>query len=117
MSTKILSIEDSEFERESITNLLAENGYNNIAEAATAEEGLEKYDEDTDLVLLDLRLPDMDGIDVLKELEEKNADVIIVSVVREEKTKNETKDIGAEAYVEKPITEDKLIPPIEEVLE
>ncbi|MFB6203618.1 MAG: response regulator [Candidatus Nanohaloarchaea archaeon] len=117
MGPTILSIEDSIFERKAIIKLLKDEGYDDIIETGEGEEGIEKYDEEEpDLVLLDLRLPDMDGIEVLKELEERDADVIVVSIVREQDTIDETKEIGAKGYVQKPITKEKLIPKIEEIL-
>ncbi|MFB6204214.1 MAG: response regulator [Candidatus Nanohaloarchaea archaeon] len=116
--TTVLSIEDSGFERKVIQNALEEEGYEFVG-ASNAEEGLEKYEEvNPDLVLLDIRLPDKDGIDVLKELHEEYSDpkVIMVSIVREEETKEEAREIGAIDYVEKPVEEDELIEAIENAL-
>ncbi|MFB6175355.1 MAG: response regulator [Candidatus Nanohalobium sp.] len=118
MAHKLLSIDDSGFERKVLRNALEEDY--EFLEAENAEEGLEKFEEERpDLVLLDIRLPDRDGIDVLEELmdEYDNPNVIMVSIVREEETKNEAMDLGAEAYVEKPVDEDDLRETVEEVLE
>lgn len=118
MTETILSIEDSNFERKAIENVVEEEDYELIT-AGNAEDGLEKYDENRpDLVLLDIRLPDKDGIEVLKELHENypNPKVVMVSIVREEETIDEAKEIGALDYVEKPVTEEKLLPAIKKNL-
>lgn len=116
--TKILSIEDSDFERKVIKEMMEEKEYE-LVQAKNGQEGLDKYEEeDPDLVLLDLRLPDIDGLDVFEELKEKhsNVNVIIVSIVREDETIEEARDLGAKEYVEKPIDEDELMETIEEIL-
>ncbi|MFB6208016.1 MAG: response regulator [Candidatus Nanohaloarchaea archaeon] len=116
--TTILSIEDSGFERKVIQNALEDQDYEFVG-ASNAEEGLQKYEEvNPDLVLLDIRLPDKDGIEVLKELHEEYSDpkVIMVSIVREDETKDEAKELGAIDYVEKPVDEDELLEAIENAL-
>ena len=90
-----------------------------IIEAETGEEGLEKYkSEKPDLVLLDLRLPGMDGIECFKELKKINSGikVIIVSIVTRKDSIDECMKLGAKAYLIKPVTQNKLIEPIKKVL-
>ncbi len=113
---KILSIEDSAFERKVISKVLRDTKHELIL-AKNGKEGLKKLEEEKpDLLLLDLRLPDIDGIDILKEIKSKDLNVVIVSIIREEKTKEETMKLGAKKYISKPITKDKLLPTIDEVL-
>ena len=116
--TTILSIEDSDFERKVIEEMMEDKSYD-LLQAKNGQEGVDKYkEEDPDLVLLDLRLPDIDGLDVFEELKEYDSSVkaVIVSIVREDETIEEAKDLGAKEYVEKPIDEDELMETIEEVL-
>lgn len=114
---KILTIEDSAFERKVIIDLLRESGYEDIVEAKTGEEGLEVYErEKPDLVLLDLRMPGMQGMEVLKALKKKDAKVIVVSIVRKQETVDDVMRLGADGYLFKPVTKDNLIPPIKKVL-
>lgn len=118
MTTKILSIEDSDFERKVIRNMMEEQNQE-LIQASNGEEGIQKFeDEDPELVLLDLRLPDMEGLKVLEEIKKDHPDakVIIVSIVREDDTIEEAKEIGAEKYIEKPIDEEELLDAIQEVL-
>jgi len=117
---KILTIEDSAFERNAIINVLSKAGYKDIIEAATAGEGLKRYGEEKpDLVLLDLRMPDVEiGIDTLKKLIKLRAQakIIVVSIVRDKETIDECIKLGAKAYINKPVTEGKLIPEVKKVL-
>lgn len=117
---KILIIEDSAFERKAIINILGKEGYTEVEEAENGAEGLEKYQAaKADLVLLDLRLPgEPAGLDVFRELKKIDAGVkcIVVSIVRKEETVKEALDLGVKAYVMKPVTQEKLIPKVKEVL-
>ncbi len=116
---KILTIEDSLFERKAIMGILEEEGYTDILEAGDAEEGLEIYKQKKpDLVLLDLRLPGMDGLDCLKELKklDPNVQVIIVTIITRKDSIERANQLGAKGYVVKPITKDKIIPQIEKIL-
>lgn len=118
MAKTILSVEDSSFERKVIRNVVEDEGYD-LIEAENAEEGKQKYGEEKpDLVLLDIRLPDKDGIKLLEELQDEynNPKIVMVSIVREDDTIQEAKDLGALDYVEKPVTEEKLVPVLNEVL-
>ncbi|MBN2013623.1 MAG: response regulator [Candidatus Altiarchaeota archaeon] len=116
---KILTIEDSTFERKAIRDMLARAGYTSVVEAESGEIGLERYKkEKPDLVLLDLRMPGMPGMEVLEELKKINprVRVIIVSIVRKKETVDEALKLGVEAYVSKPITTEKLIPEVKKAL-
>lgn len=116
----ILSIEDSVFERKMIKKILTDNGYNDITLTENGESGIEKYKElNPDLVLLDLRLPDMDGTEVLKKIKEigmEDTKIIIVSIVREEETIQELREMGADDYLPKPMNSEDLISKIEKAL-
>ncbi len=118
--SKILTIEDSAFERKAIAGMLKKGGYLDIIEAEEGEKGIELFkEENPDLVLLDLRMPGISGMDVLKKLREidRSAKIIVVSIVRKQETIEEALDLGALDYVTKPITKDRLIPSIKKALE
>jgi two-component system chemotaxis response regulator CheY len=116
---KIMTIEDSAFERAAIVSILKANKFNDVIEAENGEEGLKKYEkEKPNLVLLDLRMPGISGMDVLKELKkrDKNVKVIVVSIVRKQESINEALKLGASAYITKPVTKEKLIPEIKKCI-
>jgi DNA-binding NtrC family response regulator len=86
----------SHLSRKGLEVLLAENG----------EEGLQKYKEICpDLVLLDIRLPDKDGLEVLGKIKEKNKDacIIIMTAYDDMKTTIEAMKLGAFEYLVKPL--------------
>ena len=116
---KILTIEDSAFERKAILNILNKAGYDDVVEAEDAEQGLEKFKADKpDLVLLDLRLPGMDGLECFKELKklDANVKVIVVTIVTRQESIDEANKLGAKGYIVKPITEAKLVGKVKEIL-
>ena len=116
---KILLIEDSAFERKAIINMLKKSGYTENLEAEDGEKGLEMYKaEKPNLVLLDLRLPGMDGLEVFKELKKINSGVkvIVVTIVTRQESVDEATKLGAKAYIMKPVTEKKLIPEVKRVV-
>ena len=93
----------------------------NFYEASTASEGLQLCKErEPDLVVLDLGLPDRDGLDVLpdiKALQKDNAPAVIILTVRSDrKTRELAREKGAAAYITKPFEMDDLIETIEEIL-
>ncbi|MBT4824523.1 response regulator [Candidatus Woesearchaeota archaeon] len=117
--SKIMTIEDSAFERKAIINMLAKGNYKEVVEAETGEEGIELFKkEKPDLVLLDLRLPGMDGIECFKKLkkEDPRVKVIIVSIVTRQESVDECMKLGAKAYIMKPVTQKKLLDPIKTIL-
>lgn len=116
---KILIIEDSAFERKAISGMLKDAGYSDVQEAESGELGLTKFDETKpDLILLDLRMPGMSGMDVLAELKKRDnsVKVVIVSIIRKKETIDEALGLGVKAYVTKPVTSAKLVPEVKKAL-
>ncbi|MCI9338780.1 MAG: response regulator transcription factor [Lachnospiraceae bacterium] len=105
----ILLIEDEKSSCSYITALLGKNGYH-ITTAMTGREGLSLAASlCPDLILLDLDLPDLDGLKVLEQLRVwSHVPVIIVSVCNEEREKVKALDLGADDYVTKPFYPDEL---------
>jgi two-component system, chemotaxis family, chemotaxis protein CheY len=113
---KILLVDDSEFMRGVLKEILKTNGFNNIVEAQYGDQALVKFmSEKPDLILLDLLMPEDGGIDVLKEIGTK-ANIIVVSKVDDENIKRRTFDLGAKGYIMKPFENQKVIDEINRVL-
>src|SRR5689334_1153966 len=99
----VLLIEDEVQIRRFLRASLINNGYK-LIEAATAQEGLAQFGKHLpDLVILDLGLPDRDGLDVTAQLREWTSTPIIVLSAREqEHDKIAALDAGADDYLTKP---------------
>jgi two-component system, OmpR family, KDP operon response regulator KdpE len=101
----VLIIEDEAQQRRLLRTLLTKNGYQ-VVEAETAAGGLaQSATRKPDLVLLDLGLPDMDGLVVTHRLRElANTPIIVLSARAKEKDKIEGLDAGADDYLTKPFS-------------
>ncbi len=99
----ILVIEDDKYISHFIDISLSQEEYN-VLSAGTAEEGMFLFSSHRpDIVLLDLGLPDRDGIDLLRELRAfSDVPVLIVSAHGQEKEKIAALDLGANDYITKP---------------
>ncbi len=75
---KVLVVDDASFMRMRMTKLLTENGYE-VEEAENGAEAVAKYqDSKPDLVLMDITMPVMDGIEAVKKIKEADADANII---------------------------------------
>jgi len=102
---KILTIDDESYIRQSIKSYLEDYGFT-VFEAENGKKGLEVFDrESPDLVLLDLRMPEMDGLQVLEILKEKAPDIplVIASGTGNITAVVEALHLGAWDYILKPI--------------
>ena len=116
--TKILVVYDEDSLRTLVKNELEERGFD-IGEADCGETALEKLGiERFDLVILDIGMPGMDGIGVLRKIRENNfADkVIMLTGVDELKIARETLQLGANDFLSKPFEFRSLIACIDRVL-
>lgn len=102
---RVLVIDDEAAAREAVARGLRDAGYE-VAEAADGTAGLELAIRDRpDLVLLDLRLPGLDGEQVLARLrQESRVPVIVISAKRTEDDRITSLDLGADDYLVKPFT-------------
>jgi two-component system, OmpR family, response regulator MtrA len=108
MATRVLLVEDDERVRQALGLALADEGYD-VVETATGEEALELVDSDLDILLLDLMLPGIDGIEVCSTLRSRGDLPIIIATAR-----SDTADViagleaGADDYVTKPLVAGEL---------
>ncbi|MCX7857648.1 MAG: sigma-54 dependent transcriptional regulator [Deltaproteobacteria bacterium] len=110
MKNTILIIDDEEPILESLEMYFSEKGFNVIC-AKTAEEGMHKtLLFDPDLIILDVRLPDQDGLELIKRLKEKKKDtqVIIITAFHDMETTIKAVKRGAYEYIPKPLDIEEL---------
>lgn len=109
--SKILIIEDEGSQRMLLREFLEERGYT-VDEAETGEEGIKKVKKMAfDVVLIDIRLPDISGIEVLKEIRKINLEIkaIMITAFQDVKLVVESLKNGAFNYLVKPINLEELL--------
>lgn len=115
---KILIVDDEKNVQEAITQLFKDDYL--ISTAETGEEAIEKIKEEKiDLVLLDIKLPKMNGIDLLTAIKEFNwqIPVIIISGISDIRTVVKTMRLGSYYYFDKPFAPEELKSRVKEVLD
>src|SRR5690349_14915112 len=114
----VLVVDDEQLIRWSLSERLTADGCT-IIEAATAREALERFGADIDLVLLDYRLPDSDGLRVLKKMKAAQPDVpiILLTAFSSIETAVEAMKQGAYHYANKPFNLDEIAMVVAKALE
>ncbi|MDF1510067.1 response regulator [Robertmurraya sp. DFI.2.37] len=105
MCKTVLIADDSKFSRNLIRGLVSENGFKVIAEAADGRSAVTTYQKKrADIVLLDLTMPILNGLDALREIihYDPSAKVIIYSAMGQKRLIIEALKLGAKDFVVKP---------------
>ena len=119
MATTILICDDAAFMRMMIKNALTKGGYNVAGEAENGAKAVEKYKElSPDLVLMDITMPEMDGIQALKEIKaiDGGAKVIMCSAMGQQAMVVESIQAGAKDFIVKPFQEDRVLEAVKKVI-
>jgi twitching motility two-component system response regulator PilH len=114
----ILVVDDSWLIRQTVANMLKRAGFA-ISLAENGGQALEKCESDTfDCILLDLLMPDMSGLEVLKKLQERGitTPVIIITADIQSTTKQRCRDAGVADFLIKPPDEEHLISKVKTIL-
>jgi DNA-binding NtrC family response regulator len=114
----ILVVDDEALIRWSLTERLKSEGYQ-VVEAETGRAALEKLPEGVDLVLLDYKLPDTDGVSVLRKIKEFDQDILVVllTAYASVETAVEAMKSGAYHFANKPFNLDEVVATVERALE
>ena len=118
MAKKILIVDDAAFMRMMIKDILVRNGYNVIGEAENGRKAVEKYKElNPDLVIMDITMPDMDGIQAVKEIKkiDPKATIIMCSAMGQQAMVIESIQAGAKDFIVKPFQADRVLEAIKRV--
>ena len=109
---KVLVVDDATFMRATIKKILEKNCTRNIVEAVNGKDAIAKYKNyNPDLVIMDISMPIMNGIEAVKEIKKINKDamIIICSLLGQRSNVLEAIKAGAKSFLVKPIKEDKLM--------
>lgn len=115
----VILVDDSKMSRNMLKAILEEAGYSVIAEAGNGEEALAVYKQHKpDLITLDITMPKMDGIELLKRLLEIDPDVkaIMITAAGQQSKLIEALKCGAKRFITKPFEKEEIILNINEVM-
>lgn len=116
---RVLIVDDAAFMRMAIKNILVKHDYEVVDEAENGLIGLNKYKElKPDLVTMDITMPEMTGLEALKEIiaYDPNAKVVMLSAMGQQQLIMEAIRSGAKSFIVKPFKEDHVIQTLSKIL-
>ncbi|HZK38423.1 MAG TPA: response regulator [Clostridia bacterium] len=119
MSKGILIVDDASFVRTMIKNILTKNGFDVIDEAENGAEAIEKYKKlQPELIIMDIIMPEIDGIQATGEIKKLNPDakIIMCSAIGQRGMMDEAMQAGAEDFIVKPFEAARLIEAVKKML-
>ncbi len=116
----LMIVDDSMIIRNKISRLPASAPYRVVGKAKNGAEAValcKKFSPD--IVTMDLTMPEMDGLDCIRELMEINPEIqiLVVSALSDKATGIKALELGANGFLTKPFTEDQLLSALEELME
>lgn len=119
MAKRILITDDALFMRVTLRNIVTENGYDVAGEASNGREAVELYRRlSPDLVLMDITMPEMDGIAALKAIRAADpaANVVMCSAMGQKELVIEAVQAGAKDFIVKPFQPDRVVGSLTKIL-
>lgn len=115
----VLITDDAVFMRVTLKDMLEKNGFNVVGEAENGRDAVEKYAQlQPDLVTMDITMPELDGIEALKEIKSRfpNAKVIMCSAMGQQNMVIDAIQAGAKDFIVKPFVQERVVEAINRVL-
>jgi two-component system chemotaxis response regulator CheY len=119
MAKNILIVDDAAFMRMMIKDILSKNGYTVAGEAENGLKAIEKYNElQPDLVLMDITMPEMDGIAALKQIKAANSGALVImcSAMGQQAMVIESIQAGAKDFIVKPFQAERVLEAVKKVV-
>jgi two-component system chemotaxis response regulator CheY len=112
MGKKVLIVDDAAFMRMLLKDIVTKAGFEVVGEASNGKEAVEKYKElKPDVVTMDITMPEMNGIEAVKEIKkmDPNANIIMVSAMGQQAMVIEAIQAGAKDFIVKPFQPARVI--------
>lgn len=109
---RVMIVDDAAFMRVSIRNILIKNGFDVACEAENGAVAVQRYAEvKPDMVTMDITMPEMSGLDALREIRkiDLNAQIVMVSALGQEAMVREAVMNGAKGFIVKPYKEEIIV--------
>lgn len=120
MAKKIMLVDDAAFMRMMIKDTLSKNGYTEIVEANNGQVAVSTYSaEKPDLVIMDITMPVMDGLEALRQIRQMDpgANIIMCSAMGQEAMVVDALKQGAKDFIVKPFKPDRIMKTVNSILE
>jgi len=114
-----LIVDDAAFMRMMIKDILSKNGYQVVGEAENGIKAIEKYAElKPDLVIMDITMPEMDGIEAVKRIRaaDPGATIVMCSAMGQQAMVIEAIQAGAKDFIVKPFQPERVLEAVNKVL-
>jgi len=119
MANGILIVDDATFMRMMIKDVLIKNGFTIAGEAENGAKAVEKYKElNPDLVIMDITMPEVDGIQAVREIKkiDPSAKIIMCSAMGQQAMVIEAIQAGAKDFIVKPFQAERIIEAVKKVI-
>jgi len=119
MNANVLIVDDAAFMRMMLKDILTKNGFTIVGEAENGAVAVEKYCElKPDLTIMDITMPEMDGLQAVKEIRQRDAQakIIMCSAMGQQAMVIEAIQSGAKDFVVKPFQADRVIEAVSKAL-
>ncbi|MFM9872908.1 MAG: response regulator [Fimbriimonadaceae bacterium] len=119
MAKRILITDDALFMRVTLKNILSSNGYEVVGEAENGAQAVKMYSElKPDLVTMDITMPEMDGLEALKQIRaaDANAKVVMCTAMGQKNMVVEAIQSGAKDFIVKPFQPDRVLEAVSKLL-
>lgn len=117
---KILLVDDAAFMRMMVKDTLTKAGYTDLYEAADGMQAVETYnDVKPDLVLMDITMPNMDGLEALKTIKSNHPDanIVMCSAMGQESMVIDAIKSGAKDFIVKPFKPDRILKTVSSIVD
>lgn len=119
MANGILIVDDAAFMRMMIKDILTKNGFEVVGEAENGAKAIERFKElNPELVIMDITMPEVDGIQAVKEIKTVNsaAKIVMCSAMGQQAMVIEAIQAGAKDFIVKPFQADRVLEAVKKVL-